>query len=136
MAAGDDGSPKVTPQQTPVRIPKHDRTGGPMSGGMVDHNQWARGTIKANNAERLVDAQPQDRAKPGSEPTRPQAQPQAEPKTLRKFEDRQPDAPGQTQAQAPTRPSVRADTRSPGHYRELKKFEDRHPPGNDIGRPR
>lgn len=154
MAAGDDGSPKTIRQQTPVVTPKHDRTGGPMTGGMLDHNKWGWDQIKANNAERLADAQRQDRAQPGSEPARPGSQPQTEQKVLRKFEDRHPAAPDRTalkreqaeggkpqqvQAQAPTQPGPpdgRSGTRPPDHYKELKKFEDRHPsaPGHDRSR--
>jgi hypothetical protein len=148
MAGETEGPPKTTQRQAPPIVPKHDRTGGPMTGGMVENNRWANDQVKAAYKERLADAQRQDRARPDSEPTRPGSQPQAELKTLRKFEDRHPAAPdraaqkpsqsagaasGQTLAPAPKQTSGRDGARSPDHYKELKKFEDRHPsgPGHD-----
>jgi hypothetical protein len=140
--AGDNDSPsKAHQQSTQTPAPKHDRTGGPMTGRMVDQQNWALGQVKANQAERQATKQRHDRAEPNSEPSRPQQQQQQpERKTLRTFEDRHPPTlvdlkREQSGGSVPQREAAGRQPesqqgqgdRKPDHYKELKTFEKRHP---------
>jgi hypothetical protein len=139
MAGDNDGPPKPDQQPAQEHAPRHDRTGGPMTGRMVDHDAWALRQVKANQADRQDARQRHDRAEPNSEPTRPQQQPER--KTLRTFEDRHPPALAdlkqeQSGGSVPQRDTTAEQqresqngqgSRKPDHYKELKIFEQRHP---------
>ena len=145
MSGGPDDPGKPTQKPAQAVPPRHDRTGGPTTGRMVDHENYAWKQIKANQAERQADKQRHDRAAPNSELTRPDQQPER--KKLRTFEDRHP--PAQTLADMKREQSGGANPQQaqrgenqpdaekrrgpsgPNHYKTLKTFEDRHPGGND-----
>jgi hypothetical protein len=142
MSGGPDDPGKATQKPAQTHAPRHDPTGGPMTGRMVDHENYAWKQIKANQTERKADTQRHDHAKPNSEPARAQQQ-QPERKTLRTFEDRHPDTQTrgdmkreQSGAGDPQREAVNGrqpesqnsqGSRKPDHYKELKTFEQRHP---------
>lgn len=108
MSGGPDDPGKPT-QKPPPTPPRHDRTGGALTGGLVAQQTWVTGRLKEKAAERKADLQRLDRTKPDSEPTRPQEPP----------ERRKP-----RPELAPTAPPN--GPQEPPERRKLRTFEDRH----------
>ena len=141
MSDGRSGPPDSPTKSPPAMRASRPRSAvdisGPETGRMTDHHAWAMARVKAAHEERKAASRPgQAPAQPAGgpaakAPAEPQ-QSQGAPRKLVPFEERHGQALARSgQGPTPDHPYRDSQAKKPDQYKTLKRFEDRHPSGQD-----